>query len=98
MKKLYCARGDMENRIKEQQLMLFADRTSTNKMHSNQVTALFLFYWRMSWSRHFAALVLPVQKWQRPNAIQSSETIQDWSKSPNNCEKGMDIFCRRLSL
>ena len=26
---LYCARGDMENRIKEQQLGLFADRTST---------------------------------------------------------------------
>jgi len=24
----YCARGDMENRIKEQQRMLFADRTS----------------------------------------------------------------------
>jgi len=27
--KMYCARGEMENRIKEQQLMLFADRTST---------------------------------------------------------------------
>jgi len=26
----YCARGDMENRIKEQQLDLFADRTSTH--------------------------------------------------------------------
>ena len=26
--KLYCARGDMENRIKENQLGLFADRTS----------------------------------------------------------------------
>ena len=39
--KLYCARGDMENRIKEQQLMLFADRTSTRKMHSNQVRLYF---------------------------------------------------------
>src|SRR5262249_15084331 len=28
--KFYCARGDMENRIKEQQLDLFADRTSTH--------------------------------------------------------------------
>jgi hypothetical protein len=27
---LYCARGDMENRIKEQQLWLFADRTSVH--------------------------------------------------------------------
>lgn len=33
---LYCARGDMENRIKEQQLCLFADRTSTATMRANQ--------------------------------------------------------------
>jgi hypothetical protein len=39
--KIYCARGDMENRIKEQQLMLFATRTSTTKMHSNQVRLYF---------------------------------------------------------
>ena len=26
--KFYCARGDMENRIKEQQMDLFADRTA----------------------------------------------------------------------
>jgi hypothetical protein len=34
---LYCARGDMENRIKEQQLMLFADRTSAATMRANQL-------------------------------------------------------------
>jgi hypothetical protein len=34
---LYCARGEMENRIKEQQAMLFADRTSTHNMRSNQI-------------------------------------------------------------
>jgi len=33
----YCARGEMENRIKEQQLALFADRTSTSWMRSNQI-------------------------------------------------------------
>jgi hypothetical protein len=33
--KMYCARGDMENRIKEQQLYMFADRTSTAKIRSN---------------------------------------------------------------
>ncbi len=33
----YCARGDLENRIKEQQLDLFADRTSTHALHSNQI-------------------------------------------------------------
>ena len=32
----YCARGEMENRIKEQQLELFSDRTSTGQMRSNQ--------------------------------------------------------------
>lgn len=37
----YCARGDMENRIKEQQLMLFADRTSTHEMRSNQLRLWF---------------------------------------------------------
>jgi hypothetical protein len=37
----YCQRGDMENRIKEQQLMLFADRTSTHNMRSNQLRLLF---------------------------------------------------------
>jgi hypothetical protein len=33
----YCGRGDMENRIKEQQLYLFADRTSANTMRANQL-------------------------------------------------------------
>ena len=39
--KLYCARGDMENRIKEQQLDLFADRTSTSEFRANQVRLYF---------------------------------------------------------
>jgi hypothetical protein len=34
--KLYCARGEMENRIKECQLDLYADRTSTATMRANQ--------------------------------------------------------------
>ncbi len=38
---LYCARGDMENRIKEQQLALFADRTSTHEMRANQLRVYF---------------------------------------------------------
>ena len=35
--KFYCARGEMENRIKEQQLDRFADRTSTRTMRANQL-------------------------------------------------------------
>ena len=38
---LYCARGDMENRIKEQQLALFADRTSSTTLRANQLR----LYW-----------------------------------------------------
>lgn len=39
--KHYCARGDMENRIKEQQLDLFADRTSAHTMRANQLRLWF---------------------------------------------------------
>jgi hypothetical protein len=39
--KVYCARGEMENRIKECQLDLFADRTSTATMQANQLRLWF---------------------------------------------------------
>jgi Transposase DDE domain group 1 len=39
--KVYCARGDMENRIKECQLDLFADRTSAATMRANQLRLWF---------------------------------------------------------
>ena len=32
----YCGRGDMDNRIKDQQLDLFADRTSSQRWWTNQ--------------------------------------------------------------
>jgi len=38
---LYCERGEMENGIKEQQLWLFADRTSAGKMRANQIRLYF---------------------------------------------------------
>lgn len=37
---VYCARGNMENRIKEQQLGLFADRTSAHEWWANQFRLL----------------------------------------------------------
>lgn len=37
---VYCGRGDMENRIKEQQLYLFADRTSAHRWWANQFRLL----------------------------------------------------------
>ena len=51
---LYCARGDMENRIKEQQLCLFADRTSAGRMRANQLRLYFssVAYMLMQALRH----------------------------------------------
>src|SRR5438477_12543715 len=38
---VYCARGEMENRIKDGQIDLFADRTSTGTMQANQLRLWF---------------------------------------------------------
>ena len=38
---VYCARGDMENRIKEQQLGLLADRTASSRMQANHLRLYF---------------------------------------------------------
>jgi hypothetical protein len=38
---VYCARGEIENRIKEQQLDLFADRTSAATLRANQLRLWF---------------------------------------------------------
>jgi hypothetical protein len=52
---LYCARGDMENRIKEQQLGLFADRTSSATLRANQLRLWFaaVAYALVNHLRHF---------------------------------------------
>ena len=42
--KLYCARGEMENRIKEQQLDLFADRTSCHRWWPNQFRLMLSYF------------------------------------------------------
>lgn len=51
----YCPRGEMENRLKEQQLDLFADRTSTQTFHSNQLRLWFssIAYVLMQAFRHY---------------------------------------------
>lgn len=52
----YCARGDMENRIKEQQLDLFADRTSCHNWWPNQFRLILasLAYVLVEYLREFA--------------------------------------------
>lgn len=54
----YCARGDMENRIKEQQQDLFADRTSTHAMASNQLRLWFSAFAHLMLSQ-LQAVALP---------------------------------------
>jgi len=62
----YCARGDMENRIKEQQLCLFADRTSAHTMRANQVRLFFstLAYTLMAALRRLGLKDTPLEKAQ----------------------------------
>lgn len=52
----YCARGNMENRIKEQQLDLFSDRTSCHEWWSNQFRVLLasLAYIMIEYLREYA--------------------------------------------
>ena len=64
---VYCARGECpENRIKEQQLDLFADRTSTGKMWSNQLRLYFssIAYVLLSTLRRTALAGTPLEKAQ----------------------------------
>jgi Transposase DDE domain group 1 len=51
--RVYCARGEMENRIKEQQLELFADRTSAATMRAKQLRL---------WLASFAYLLLEARR------------------------------------
>jgi len=60
----YCARGDMENRIKEQQLDLFADRTSSHWKGSNQLRLWFSAFAHLILSR-LQAEVLKDTQWAR---------------------------------
>ncbi len=62
--KIYCARGEMENRIKECQLDLFADRTSAASLRANQ-----LRLW-------FASLAYVLMTALRRMALQGTELAQ----------------------
>ena len=59
--RVYCQRGDMENRIKEQQLALFADRTSSTKWWTNQYRVL------------LAALAYTLLKTMRRTALRGTD-------------------------
>ncbi len=63
--KQYCPRGEMENRIKEQQLDLFADRTSTQTFQSNQLRLWLssIAYVLIQAFRYHGLRKTPLSKW-----------------------------------
>ena len=69
---VYCARGEMENRIKECQLDLFADRTSAATMRANQLRLWFasMAYVLLCALRRIGLAAHPVRR--RPPAAPSA--------------------------
>lgn len=61
---IYCARGDMDNRIKEQQLGLFADRTSCTQWWANQLRLLLSTFAYLMMDR-FRTLFLYGTEWAK---------------------------------
>jgi len=82
---LYCQRGEMENRIKEQQLDLFADRTSTARMASNQL--------RLWFSTVAYTLVMLLRRWGLAD-IEESRSLTARSHAGTIREKLLKIGAR----
>lgn len=86
--KFYCARGDMENRIKEQQQDLFADRTSSHWMASNQLRL---------WFSAFAHLMLSVLRAQILSGTElESATLGQIRLKLFKIAAKIKVSCRRI--
>ena len=94
----YCARGEMENRIKEQQLALFADRTSTASS-ALQPTAAVLFLDRLLLAAGAAAVGADRDR-DGEGAVPDDpgETAQDWGADPSDGAEGVGIDGQRLPV
>ena len=81
--KLYCARGEMENRIKECQLDLFADRTSTGTMRANQLRLWLssMAYVLISALRRIALAATTLRR--RHMRHHPPEAVQNWRPGPH---------------
>ncbi len=86
----YCSRGEMENRIKEAQMDLFADRTSTHWMSSNQLRL---------WFSAFAHLLISVL---RAEVLQGTElakaTVGQIRLKLFKIAARVKVSCRRIHL
>ena len=85
---LYCARGEMENGIKEQQLDLFADRTSTATMRANQL--------RLHWRVLAAALVEVVRSLAPAGAEMAQAQFRRIGPGLPKVAAQMEVSVRRI--
>ena len=95
---VYCGRGEMENRIKEQQLGLFADRTSSRKLAANQLRLYF-----SSFRLRDAAAVAPVGAGGNGAGIRTvlddpPESAEDRGPGPGHQSQGLVVLFRELSV
>ena len=94
----YCARGDMENRIKEQQLDLFADRTSAATMRANQTSALSLLGRLHAYARLAPSGTPEHRSGTRSVRNDPLEAPQDRSSSPPDRSSHLGLHVGSLSL
>lgn len=94
---LYCARGDMENRIKEQ-VMLFVDRTSTAYLWSNQLRLYFssVAYVLLQMLRHLGLQGDGIS--QGPVRHDSPEAAEDRRPDSHQRAQGVGFLGGRISL
>ena len=88
---VYCARGEMENRIKECQLDLFADRTSAATMRANQLRL---------WFASMAYVLLVRAAPDRPPA-HPVRRAPPAARSASSCSRSAPwsaLSCRRIKL
>ena len=89
--RLYCQRGEMENRIEERQLDLFADRTSTRAMRTNRLRLRFA-------SMAYVLLCALRRIGGRHMREPAPETAQDRRLGPRRGAPRQDRHERRASL
>jgi hypothetical protein len=86
----YCGRGEMENRIKEAQMDLFADRTSTHWMASNQLRL---------WFSAFAHLLISVLRAEVLHGTELAKaTVGQIRLKLLKIAARVKISCRRIHL
>ena len=93
----YCARGEMENRIKEQQLNLFADRTSSHQMQANQLRLYFASFAYVLMHALRRLGLVGTGACTRAVRDDSREGAQDWSAHSGQRSQGVVVDVGELS-